>query len=479
MPGTSKIRNALLCATIVGLVSGCSLIPDMTTPAMPVAKTWPQGPAYDSSKTKPQEDIADLGWNAVFQSPQLQHLITTAVQNNRDLRIAALRVESARAAYQITESDLYPQINGTGSRTRSRTPAELSSSGRAITASQYSVGVGVTAFELDFFGRLRSLETQALEAFLATKEAQIDAQIALVAEVANAWLTLQADNRQLRLTKETLASRQASLDLTTARFRNGVATQLDIAQARTALETARVNLAMYTRAVAQDRNALEILVCTPLQDADVADLDAPFTDVVTVPEIGVSSEVLLRRPDIREAEHQLRAANANIGAARAAFFPSISLTGNLGVASTKLGSLFEGASRSWSFGPEISVPIFTAGRNQANLDVAKADRDIAVATYEKAIQTAFKEVANALAARKTMIDQLDAQKNLVASSQDSLDLSQARYDRGISSYLDVLDSQRSLYSAQQTQIDLERAQLTNLVGLYKALGGGITSSDAP
>lgn len=472
MSGKSMMKTTLMCASILGVLAGCSLIPDMEAPTSPVATTWPQGPAYEQPKgTAPTEAFADLGWNEVFRDPELQRLIATAIDNNRDLRVAALNVESARAAYRIKEADLYPHLNATASGTRSRTPAELSSTGRTAIANQYSVGVGTTAFELDFFGRLRSLEAQALETFLSTKEAQIDAQIALVAEVANAWLTLQADRRQLRLTEETLASRRSSLELTSARFKNGIATQLDVAQARTSLETARVNAAQYTRAVAQDRNALELLLGVPLSAASVA--ESRPGEVVAVPAVGISSEVLLRRPDIREAEHSLRAANANIGAARAAFFPSISLTGSLGTSSAKLGNLFEGASRAWSFGPDISIPIFTAGQNQANLDVAKADRDIAVATYEKAIQTAFREVADALAARKTLVDQIAAQRDLVASSQETLDLSQARYDRGIANYLDVLDAQRSLYSAQQTEIDLELSQSSNLVSLYKALGGGV------
>lgn len=470
MTGKSKMKTALMCASILSVLCGCSLIPEIGDLKSPVAATWPQGPAYEQPGA-PSAAIADLVWDSVFRDPELQRLIAIAIDNNRDLRVAALNVEAARATYRINEANLYPHLDATGSGARSRTPAELSATGRPTIANQYSVGVGVTAFELDFFGRLRSLEAQALESFLSTKEAQIDAQISLVAEVADAWLTLQADRRQLRLTEETLASRRNSLELTTGRFQNGIATQLDVAQARTSLETARVNAAQYTRAVAQDRNALELLLGVPLGDAAIA--NAPLGETVAVPAVGVSSEVLLRRPDIREAEHSLRAANANIGAARAAFFPSISLTGSLGTSSTKLGNLFEGASRAWSFGPDISIPIFTAGQNQANLDVAKADRDIAVANYEKAIQTAFREVADALAARKTLVDQLAAQRDLVASSQEALDLSQARYDRGIASYLDVLDAQRSLYAAQQTEIDLELTQSSNLVALYKALGGGV------
>ncbi len=417
------MRNALLCATVAGLLAGCSLVSEIGNLPSPVAKTWPPGAAYAAPAMADASAVADLGWTEVFLSPDLRRLIAKAIDNNRDLRVAVLNVEAARAAYRVTGANLYPQLDASASRARARTPADLTSSGRAVTTSTYSSGLGVTAFELDFFGRLHSLDAQALEAFLATEEARTGAHIALVAEVANAWLTLQSDRRQLRLIEETLDTRQQSLDLIVARFRNGIPTQLDIAQARTSLETARVNLAKYTRALAQDRNALELLVGVPLREADIAEVDVAA--VVAVPAVGVSSDVLLRRPDIREAEHQLRAANANIGA-------------------------------------------------------AKANRDIAVATYEKTIQTAFREVADALAARKTMIEQLAAQKGLVASSQEAFDLSQARYDRGISSYLDVLDSQRSLCSAQQTQIDLELAQSSNLVGLYKTLGGvAVSTADDP
>lgn len=477
MTGAMTMRKALLAATMIGALSGCSLIPDLDTPKPPVAQTWPSGPAYaDETAATGAKTLADLGWDEVFRNTTLHALIVAALDTNRDLRVAALNVEAARAAYGVTEANLLPEVDAGGGRTRTRTPPELSSSGRAITSTTYTAKLGVTAFELDFFGRVRSLNQQALEKFLETQEAQTDVRISLIAEVANAWLTLQADRRQLSLTQETLSTRQESQNLIDAKFRNGIASQLDVAQARTSLETARVNLAAYTRSVAQDRNALELLVGRPLTDAEIADDGDDLSGLVALPPAGLSSEVLLRRPDIREAEHSLKAANAYIGAARAAFFPTISLTGSAGFGSARLGSLFEGASRAWTFAPEVSVPIFDAGKNQANLDAAKAERDIAVASYEKTIQTAFREVSDGLAARKTLVDQISAQKALVAASQDSFDLSKARYDRGVSSYLDVLDAQRSLYSAQQTQISLELSQLSNLVSLYKSLGGGTPAS---
>ncbi len=461
---------------VVGLLAGCSLVPDLETPAPPVSPAWPGGPAYAAAAAGDAADFAGLGWAEVFRDAGLRHLIDAAVENNRDLRVAVLNVEAARAAYRISGANLYPEIDAGASRSRVRTPAEMSSSGRAMTTSAYSANLGTTAFEVDLFGRLRSLEEAALQSFLATQEARTGAHIALVAEVADAWLSWQVDRRQLHLTEETFATRQQSLDLVEARFRNGVATQLDVAQAKSSLETARVNLSLYTRAVAQDRNALELLVGRPLAVDEVP--EAAIADAVTVPPVGVASDVLLRRPDIREAEHALRAANADIGAARAAFFPSITLTGSMGYSSPRLGGLFEGASRAWTFAPDLTLPIFTAGRNQANLDAAKAQRDIAVATYEKAIQSAFREVADALAARKTLVDQLAAQQSLVAATREALELSQARYDRGISDYLAVLDAQRELYAAEQAEIGLELSEAVNLVALYKSLGGGAVKTAA-
>lgn len=465
------MRKVVMCA-MAGVLAGCSLIPDMDTPPPPVARAWPEGPAY-AAPAADAKPFADLGWNRVFQSPDLRRLIDAALAENRDLRVAALDVEAARATYRIARADLFPEVDGGASGTRARTPADLSSAGRAITGGTYSANLGSTAFELDFFGRVRSLEAEALERFLATEEARANAQIALVAEVAQAWLTWQADRAQLRLAEETLATRAQSLDLVTARFRNGVATQLDVAQARASLETARVARVSYVRAVAQDRNAIELLVGRPLAEAELA--DAEIGGAVALPPVGTSSDVLLRRPDIREAEHALRAANADIGAARAAFFPTISLTGSLGVSSASLGNLFEGGARTWSFGPNLSVPIFTAGRTQANLDAAKIARESAVATYEKTIQTAFREVADALAARATLVDEIVAQGDLVAADREALELAQRRYTRGVADYLDVLDAQRELFAAQQSEIALRLQEASNLVSLYKALGGGVAA----
>lgn len=466
------MKKTLLVTCAAALLSGCSLIPDYLRPDMPVPQSWAEDPATAPAEAgKPL--WSDVAWKDFFTDPTLQGLIQRALDNNRDLRVAALNIEVARATYRVTEADLLPNVNANGAGTVEHTPRALSQSTpqRATTSRQYSANLGVTAFELDLFGRLRSLEQQALESYLATEEARSTTQISLVAEVANAYLTLLGDRKLLALTEETLDTRLKSLELIQRSFDMGVSSELDLAQARTTVETARANRALYLRQVAQDRNALALLVGAPI---DAAKLNGELDGVRFVEDlpVGLPSEVLLRRPDIVQAEHSLKAANANIGAARAAFFPSISLTGSAGFASPTLGSLFEAGSGAWSFGPSVSLPIFDAGRNQANLDSAKASRDISVAQYEKSIQTAFREVSDALAAKGTLTDQMTAQAALVTATQTSYRLSQARYDRGIDSYLTVLDSQRSLYSAQQDLVSVQVLRLSNLVTLYKVLGGG-------
>lgn len=465
-------RFQLLAATAIAVtLSACSLVPEYLRPHLPVPDQW----ASDAGQpAKPDQPLwSDVGWREFFTDPTLQGLIQQALDHNRDLRVAALNVEVARATYQIREADLLPNVDAAASGTVQRTPKGLSKTvpPAAVTSRQYSANLGVTAFELDLFGRLRSLEEQALENYLATEEARKAAQISLVAEVANAYITLLGDRKLLALTEETLATREKSLELIQRSFERGVSSELDVAQARTAVETARANRARYSRQVEQDRNALALLVGTPIDDAALTGELGKLAFVEDLP-VGLPSEVLLRRPDIIQAEHALKAANANIGAARAAFFPRISLTGAIGYASPTLSSLFQGGSGAWAFTPQIGMPIFDAGRNQANLDSAKASRDIAIAQYEKAIQTAFREVSDALAAKATLGDQLKAQSALVEATGTSYRLSQARYDRGIDSYLSVLDSQRSLYTAQQDLVVTEVARLSNLIELYKVLGGG-------
>ncbi len=467
------MTKTLLAACAAALLSGCSLIPDYLRPDAPVPQNWPQGPAAKAeTPADPAKPLwADVAWKDFFTDAALRDLIQQGLDNNRDLRVAALNIEVARATYRITEADLLPNVDAGAAGTVQRTPRALSQSGVATTARQYSANLGVTAFEIDLFGRLRSLEEQALQSFLATEEARAATQISLVAEIANAYLALLGDRKLLALTEETLETREKSLELIQRSFERGVSSELDVAQARTAVETARVNRALYLRRVDQDRNALALLVGAPVDESRLTgDLNA-VAFVEDLP-VGLPSEVLLRRPDIMQAEYSLKAANANIGAARAAFFPSISLTGSAGFASPTLGGLFEAGSRAWSFGPQISMPIFDAGRNQANLDSAKASRDLSVAQYEKAIQSAFREVADALAAKGTLTDQLNAQSSLVQAASTSYRLSQARYDRGIDSYLTVLDSQRSLYGAQQDLVTVQVSRLSNLVTLYKVVGGG-------
>ena len=467
-------KSLLMALAASTILAGCSMTPDYNRPNAPVSAQWPQGPAYENLANAGDAKIAEIGWRDFFISQQLQQVIQTALDNNRDLRVAALNIESARATYRVQRADLVPSLSATGSGNRQGIPEKASATGRDAITSQYSANVGTTSFELDFFGRVRSMNESALEKYFATQEAHDSAQIALIAEVANAYLTYQADRKLLALTNDTLAAQQESYDVIKKSFDMGIGSALDVAQIETALETARANQAQYTRRVAQDKNALTLLMGASLDDSI---LDAEGLDTVEIMQdlpVSLSSSVLLERPDIRQAEHALKAANADIGAARAAFFPNISLTGSAGLASTSLADLFtSGAGLAWSFIPQITLPIFEGGRNRANLDGAKANEKIAVAQYEKAIQVAFREVADELAARGTYTNQLQSQNALVAATQKSYDLSQARYKAGIDSHLSVLDSQRSLYQSQQNQIVVQQQRLSNLITLYKVLGGGV------
>ncbi len=462
------LPGAFLC-----LVAGCAtMAPKYTQPAAPVPAAWPSGPAYQESVKPAPKPVAEIPWREFFVDPQLQKLIDMALKNNRDLRIAALNIERFQALYQIRRADLMPQIDANAAASFQRVPADLSGTGKAMTVDQYSVGLGVSSYELDLFGRVRSLKDQALEQYLATEQAQASVQISLVAQVAVGYLALAADRERLQLAKETLANQQDSFKLTKSRFDAGVSNALDLNQARTSVDSARVDIARFTALVAQDENALNLVVGSKVP----ADL-LPQTLSETLSSLkdiapGLPSEVLLSRPDIIQAEGDLKGANANIGAARAAFFPRITLVSSIGFGSDELAGLFKAGSFAWSFAPRISLPIFDGGSNKANLTVAEVDRDIAVARYEQAIQSAFREVADALAQRGTIDEQLAAQQSLKDATSESYFLSQARYEKGVSSYLSVLDSQRSLYSAQQNLIGVRLARLANLVTLYKVLGGG-------
>ncbi|EWC42176.1 AdeC/AdeK/OprM family multidrug efflux complex outer membrane factor [Pseudomonas stutzeri] len=462
------MNKSLLSLALFAALGGCSLIPEYQRPQAPVAADWPQGEAY--SQAAVQSSARVLGWREFFRDPALQQLIEVALENNRDLRAAALNVDAYRALYRVQRADLLPVVSADGSGTRSRTPGDLNMSGEPGISSQYSATFGVS-WELDLFGRLRSLREQALEEFFASEAAQRSTQISLIASVANAWLTLQADQALLQVTRDTLKTYEESFGLTQRSFDVGVASALELRQARSAVDSARVSIEQYTRLVAQDRNALALLLGQGLPAGLPSGDGLERTQLATLP-VGLPSDLLQQRPDILQAEYQLRAINASIGAARAAFFPRISLTGAAGTASSELSGLFDGGSGYWSFSPSISVPIFNAGQLRANLDYAQISKNIQVAQYEQAIQTAFREVADGLAAQATYVRQVQAQRDLLQTSEDYYQLAERRYRTGVDSYLTVLDAQRQLFSVQQQLISDRLAQMTSEVNLFKALGGG-------
>jgi len=475
------VMRTLLSLAVATALAGCSLAPTYERPQAPVDAAYPSGPAYGApgQAAAGAPAAADVGWRDFFGDPLLQELLALSLANNRDLRVAALNVEAARAQYRIQRADLAPSVGVGGTGSVQRTPAsrfDLNPSGQAGISRSYQVGASLSTWELDLFGRIRSLSEQALQLYLAQDETRLATQLTLVAETANAYLTLRADQELLALTRQTLAAQQESYKLTRQSYDLGVATELDLSQAEISLRTAERNLSQYTRMAAQDRNALVLLVGQPLPAGIGAQLDqaVALPDGVVLADLpaGLPSDLLARRPDIRAAEHQLQAANASIGAARAAFFPRISLTGSAGTASASLGGLFDAGSGAWSFAPQISVPIFAGGALRASLDLAKIQKDIGIARYEQAIQSGFREVSDALAGRGTLQEQIRSQELLVQANQRAYDLSQQRYQQGIDNYLSVLDSQRSLYTAQQTLVETRLARLSNLIQLYKALGGG-------
>ena len=461
------LRNLSLILLASTAVSACTLAPDYQRPVLPVAQTWSTPTAEPANSVT----AADLDWRQVLLDPRLQGVVDLALRQNRDLRVAVLNIEKARAQYGVQRSALFPGVNGVASETRSRTPASVSQTGQAFDTEVYSASVGFTAYELDLFGRVRSLSQAALQSFFATQETSRSVRISLIAETANAWLTLAADQDRLALARDTLSTREESLRLIRQRVDGGAGSLLDLRNAETLAETARSDVAVYTAQVAQDRNALTLLAGGDVP-ADLLPSGLASATILADLPAGLPSDVLVRRPDVLAAEHQLQGANANIGAARAAFFPRISLTGSTGTTSTDLDGLFKGGSGTWSFVPQISLPIFAGGANVANLNVSKANRDIAVATYEKTVQTAFREVSDALSVRATVADRVAAQERLVTAAADTQRLSQQRRDAGLDSALTLLDSQRTLYSAQQGLIAARLARATNLVTLYKTLGGG-------
>lgn len=464
------LHKSISVFVLAFILAGCSMIPQYRQPELPVAQDWPLGDSYLENEAGIPTEIS---WQTYVQSAALQQLIGRVLENNRDLKVAVLNIEQAQAAYRIQKSNLTPTINANGSASRAGVPDDTSTTGVGYTYTSVSANVALASYELDFFGRVRSLNEQALETYLATEEALVSTRISLIAETANAYLSYLADLKLLQLAKETRNTQQDTFNVVKRQFEVGSATQLDVAQAATAVESARVSIAQYTRQLAQDKNALVYLAGGAVDDLlNTGETIDSISFMNNLP-VGLPSEVLLARPDIRQAEHQLKAANADIGAARAALYPTISLTGSFGLASDSLdGLVHSGAMYAWNFTPSVTIPIFNRGKLKASLAVAEVSEKIAAAQYEQAIQTAFREVADQLAARGTYQAQLDAQNALVAASGQAYELSQARYDNGIDDFLTVLDSQRSLFTAQQGAVSVKQAYLANLVSLYKVLGGG-------
>jgi len=461
----------LLATAAAAMIAGCSLTPQLVRPDAPVAPEFPPH-AEPAPGLTPARPAVDIGWREFFPDARLQALIASALENNRDLRTAALRIEEARAQYNVQSADLLPNVNAGVSGSRSRTPGGVSATGRPLIANVYQVGLSLASFELDFFGRVRSLNEAALASYLATEEAQRAAQISLVAETAKAYLSELGAGEQLVLAQRTLEGREQGYKLAKQRFDVGASSALDLRLNETLVQSARVSVLQLQRQRAQARNALTLLVGRPLGDLPEGS-DVSSQNVVTAIPAGLPSDLLTNRPDIRAAESRLVAANANIGAARAAFFPRISLTAALGTASTALSGLFDAGSMSWSFTPQLALPIFDAGRNRGNLDLAVVRRDLAVTDYERTIQTAFREAADALVARGTLEEQVEAQRLVREAQADRLNLADQRFRAGVASTLDVLDAQRELFTAEQSLVQTRLQRLTNAVDVYRTLGGGL------
>ena len=458
-----RLAGVALCA----LLGACNLDPAYQRPPASVPPYFVTGQGFP-----PQSDeVVPASWRAAFTDPDLQAVIELALAQNRDLRVAVANIQSAQAQTASQRSALFPAVNATGGELYEQAPNTFVPGGGSIQERFYSASVGFSNWELDLFGRTRSLTRAAYDQFLAAEDNRRAVQVSLVAQVASQWFTYAADHDLLAVAQETLKSQQASLDLTRARFNGGVASELDVRQAETTVEQARSDVANFTTILAQAKNALDLLVGAAVP-AERLPKALPMQGGMAEVKAGMSSYVLLTRPDVLQAEHQLQSANANIGAARAAFFPTITLTGQVGQESTALQTLFNPASRTWLFQPNVSVPIFEGGRNVAGLQSAKAERDIAVAQYQKSIQSAFRDVADALARDATIGEQLAAQQALANSAAQALSLTNARYERGADPYLNVLVAQRTFYAAQQSLVSTGLTRLTNSVSLYRALGGG-------
>ncbi|MCD7095351.1 efflux transporter outer membrane subunit [Klebsiella quasipneumoniae subsp. quasipneumoniae] len=463
----SSVTKSFLAAIIAVALTGCNLQPAYNRPALPVSNQW-------RDKATVGLNVAEMQWPNFFTDPILRQLITEALENNRDLKVAALNVESARAQLGLTQADLLPTIDASVNKTAEHLPGNLYSTQNTgpVTYQQYEGNLAVSSWELDFFGRLQSLRDQALENYFSYEATQKATQLSLVAEVAQAYITLSADSDLYKLAMSTAESQRESLRMAQAKFNAGTVTEQDVLQARTTVKSAEADVAKYDRQRKQDGNALQLLLgaALPSQVFNQATLHKKWI----FPELnaGLPSDVLTRRPDIIAAEHSLKAANANIGAARAAFFPSISLTASGGSASSSLGHLFEAGTAAWSFGPSINLPIFDGGKNRANLDVAKVTKRIEVANYEKAIQQAFKEVSDALSGTETYKREVSSRQEDMEANDKYYQLAKVRYDSGVDDYTEVLTAQRSLYTAEQDYISTFSDSLSQKVTLFKVLGGG-------
>lgn len=471
---TLTLRPVVAAALAAVALSACNLAPKFEQPVAGVPDTVSAqaGTPVWASETA----LAYAQSQTWIASAQLREVVALALTHNRDLRIAVDNIEKARAQYGITRADLLPGIAAQAQGTRSRSSEDLRSAGQGSISEQFTAQLGFTSYEIDFWGRVRNLSDAGLQAFLQSEDNQRNVQIALVADVSNAWLSLAADLARLQLAQETLASREKAYALTKRMFEIGSTSGLILAQNLSTVKTARADVAAFTSQAARSRNALQLLVggvvaadlLPTAQTLMVA--NSQNLALLPVPQ-NVPSTVLLQRPDIQAAEHNLRAMHANIGAARAALFPTISLTGSVGTGSRELDALFGSGNGTWSFMPQIRLPIFDGGRLRAGVQVAQANQRIAVSQYEKTVQTAFKEVADSLADREQWGQRLGAQTGMVQATQKAFDLSEARFQAGVDNYLTVLDAQRSLYAAQQTLISLRLAEQVNRVTLWKALGG--------
>lgn len=447
------------------LLSSCAMAPEYQQPQDMTSPSWTNGKGALETEVDGESVASHIPWKDFFQSDELQSVIAMGLENNKDLRTAVLNIEKARATYNIQKAELFPKVNIDAA---SSLAGDFE--GNTITET-YQVGLAVPYYELDFFGRISSLSDVALNSYLATESAQQSLTITLISQIAISYLKLVTDKENLQLAQDTLIAQQKSYDLIEKSYKFGLSTKLDLAQVRIAVETARTDLIRFGRLVQQDRNALVFLL--GMHDDQKLPVEKSLAEIALLQDIpvGLPSQVLLKRPDVRQAEFDLRAAGANIGSARANFYPRIALTGQLGYQSGDLGDLFNNSG--WTFGPSISLPIFNSGQNKATLEVAEVEQKIAVTQYEKTVQTAFREVADELAARDTLGLQLSAQRMLVAASQDAYDLSLTRYNEGIDNFLNVLDAQRSLFTAQQGEIETQRQELANKINLYKVLGGGL------